>query len=160
MVRYWLVRMKPDVQTDPDNDFWKIGLEENLIAIDWYKLGDITSFSEDDKDALVKKLKRTYPYYSDKKAITAASTILRFEYSIKVDHIALLPTYPEDNDGIIYLIGKVKSPAKYDSGHYLVTRDIEWITSISRNSISEPLKKSLNGRLAVFNIDKPDYRLL
>ncbi|MCG7847896.1 MAG: hypothetical protein MIO93_01775 [ANME-2 cluster archaeon] len=150
--------MRPDVETDPDDDFWKTGQNEGFVGIGWSDLGDMTDFSENDKDALVEKLKETYKNYSDKKkAITAASTILRFLHHIDIHDFVILPTYPKE--GIVYLIGRVKKPAKYNEKHELMTRNVEWIKKVPRERLSNQLKKSLNGRLTIFNVDKHEKEI-
>ncbi len=152
MVRYWTVRMRPDIDTDPDDDFWETGQNEGFVGIGWSDLGDMTRFSEKDKDALIEELKETYPYYSDKKAAIAASTILRFLHHIDFHDFVIMPTYPKKS--IVYLIGRVKKPAKYNKKYEVMTRNVEWIKRVLREGFSEHLKKSLNGRLTIFNIDK------
>jgi len=33
MVRYWLVRMRPDIDTDPEDDFWKLTEDSVLLTL-------------------------------------------------------------------------------------------------------------------------------
>jgi predicted Mrr-cat superfamily restriction endonuclease len=157
MVRYWTVRMRPDIDTDPEDDFWEIGQNEGFVGIGWSDLGDITTFSENDKDSLVEKLEKTYQYYSDIQAITAANQILRFLHHIDIHDFVILPTYPEE--GIVYLIGRVKKPAQYNKKYHVVTRNVDWITRIPRERLSDPLKKSLKGRLTLFNVDQHEKEI-
>ncbi len=169
MVRYWVVRMTCELEEDDDlEDYkipknycfdiedWEIAKSNNFVGIGWSAMGDITKFSEENKDRLIEKYENTYnepPKKSD------VSQILRFVQDIKVGHIVVLPAYPDDEGGIIYLIGKIKSPAYYakkpcDKAYSRVRRDVDWIISVQRARISEPFKNSLNGQLTVYNIDK------
>lgn len=157
MLRYWVVRMTCKSKEDYDLKDWEIAKSKSFVGICWPAMGDLTKFSEENKDRLIEKYKNTYGAPPKK---TDASQILRFVHDIKVGHIIILPTKPEDEENIIiYLIGKIKSPAYYakkprDKAYTRVRRDVEWIKSVQRDSFSEPLKNSLTGQLTVYNIDK------
>lgn len=170
MLRYWVVRMNCELEEDDDlEDYeipknycfdskdWEIAKSKSFVGIGWSAMGDLTKFSEENKDKLIEKYENTYKEPPKK---TDVSQILRFVHDIKVGHIIILPTYPEDEENIIfYLIGKIKSPAYYakkpsDKAYTRVRRDVEWIKSVQRDRFSEPLKNSLNGQLTVYNIDK------
>lgn len=168
MVRFWVVRMTCGLEDDDDledydlpknycfdTEDWEIAKINNFVGIGWSAIGDITKFSEENKDRLIEKYETTYDEPPKKSDI---SQILRFVHDIKVGHIVILPIYPEDEECIIYLMGKIKSHAYYakkphDKAYTRVRRDVEWIKSVPRNNLSEPLKNSLNGHLTVFNID-------
>jgi len=169
MLRYWVVRMTCELEDDDDlEDYeipknycfdsqdWEIGKSESFVGIGWSAMGDLTKFSDENKDRLIEKYENTY---DESPNISDVSQILRFVHDIKDEHIVILPTYPEDEEDIIYLIGMIKSPAYYakkprDNAYTRIRRDVEWIKSVQRDKFSEPLKNSLYGQLTVYNIDK------
>lgn len=149
MVRYWVVKMRPDKEKEPDSDFWEL-TEDDLIAIGWSQLGDTTKSSEYE---LVEMLKAYWPKKSERQISTAKSTIFRFIYKIQIKDIVMVPIYPDFIHLEYYLTGTVESRAQYKEYHKVVTRDVRWLTRIPRNRLSESFKSSLNGQLTVFNID-------
>ncbi|KCZ71325.1 hypothetical protein ANME2D_02052 [Candidatus Methanoperedens nitroreducens] len=169
MVRYWVVRMTCGLEEDDDledyeipknycfdTEDWEIAEISNFVGIGWSAMGDLTKFSEKNKDKLQEIYENTYDVPPKK---TDISQILRFVHDIKAGHIIILPTYPEDDNGIVYKIGKIKSPAYYikkpsDKAYTRVRRDVDWIKNIPRDMLLEPLKNSLNGQLTVFNVDE------
>ncbi len=122
----------------------------NIIAIGWSQLGDTTESSEYE---LVELLEEYWPHYSDRRVSIAKNTILRFINEIQIKDIVMVPIYPNLIHLEYYLTGTVESQAQYNEDHEVLTRSVKWLTRIPRNRVSESFKKSLNGRLTVFNVD-------
>jgi predicted Mrr-cat superfamily restriction endonuclease len=99
--------MTCELEEDDDLEDYEIPKNYyNFVGIGWSAIGDLTKFSEENKDRLIEKYETTYDEPPKKSDV---SQILRFVHDIKVGHIVILPTYPDDEEGIIYSIGKIKS---------------------------------------------------
>jgi len=153
--RYWGVRAK--VRGETDNPDYEICRDNNFVAIGWSELGNLTKFSYNTVELLKQKLKEEGFYDNERARSKAAYQILRFTKEIEKGDVVILPTYPEGP--IIYYIGEVLSDAYYvenpsDEAYSKTRREVKWLAKVSRNNISEKLKRSLFGRGTVFNIDK------
>jgi len=159
MVRYWVVRMTDALFEEIYGiEDWEIAQKNNFVGIAW-SINPI-KFSEENKEIFIERFENIYSQPPGKHDI---SEMLRFVHDIKIDDIVILPTNPDE--GIIYFIGKVKSHAYYlkkivDKAASRTRRNVEWITSVPRKSLSsEPLKNSLHAQLTVFNIDKHEKEI-
>jgi len=162
---------------------WEIAIkaEKPFVGIGWGWVGDLTLYSENDKERLIEKLKSRYEELEDgkyryvfkngDKHVCTERTfsswvgyILSFVNRIELNDIIITPTYPEESDDIIYFIGRVKSPAYYvkksqDGAYVRNRRDVEWLTKVPRERISLQLKKSLESKGTVYNIDKHEEEI-
>ncbi len=160
--RYWVVRAKfleGAYTDDEDNeDDWKICRDNNFVAIGWSKIGDLTKFSYNNVELLKQKLKENWSNTNKYRLSNWTGQILRFVNEIEKGDVVILPTYPQEGL-IIYYIGEVLSDAYYvenpsDEAYSKTRRDVKWLAKISRDDISEKLRRSLFGQMTVFNIDK------
>lgn len=173
MVNYWVVRM---TNTGEDEDIldWKIGQQGNFVGIGWsrsWSIGDLTVFSEDDKERLKEKLenddnRKEYCTEHPRASINWVSYILSFVNRIEVGDVVVLPIYPEYDEiyEIRYLIGKIKGHAYYvenpqDKANAKTRRDVDWFANVPRERLSAQLKKSLESSGTVYNIDKHEEEI-
>ena len=159
--QYWVVRARVGEENSDKYD-WEICRDNNFVAIGWSEIGDLTKFSYDNVELLNQKIKEWKKNVNKYGISNRAYQILRFVNEINEGDIVILPTYIEDDT--IYYIGEVLSDAYYvehpsDGAYSKTRRDVKWLAKVSRDNISEKLKRSLNGEMTVFNIDKHGYEI-
>ena len=135
MREYWLVRPKP-------HNILRIHefLSQNIIAIGWPALGDLTHLS---RENLKDRLKQP-PYALDSYAWGQAyATVDIFVNQMKLGDLVLIP-----NGDDIYF-GRIAGdyhfdPAKADeSNGYPHQRSVEWLSNCGRSALSLDLRSSL-----------------
>ena len=131
----WLVRTNPD-NTNRMKEF----LENNIIAIGWSNLLDLTNMSK--SEILTELSKNNYSCSNVKLGV-----INHFVNNMKVDDLCIIP-----NGDKIY-IAKVKSPYYYNASNindgYPHQRKVEFINKdnpISRASLPDAIRKSLGAQ--------------
>ena len=146
MSNAWLVRPSPHGHNRMNG--FKSG---NFIAIGWPGIGDLTGKTREQ----IKELLSRPPYeYESLELGNAYATVDIFVNQMDIDDLVLVP----DNDDIHFCM--IKSDyyfdAKYDSDSagYSHQREVEWLTSTSRNALPMDLRKSLRVHRATANLSR------
>ncbi len=154
----WVIRPYP-------HDIYRVKdfLNENIIAIGWPGIGDLTGI---DKDELKNRLKNKYKYkYTSNQSLGQnAGVIFRFVNDVKRDDYVLMP------DGPIVYIGKVlKDNYKYNNENdnnvegYPHQREVEWLVdkrAIYRKLLTGRVFDSLKGQQTLFKTYFDDIDLI
>ena len=123
-------------------------IENNLVAIGWNELQDLSQFS--DTKSLKDELKKVYPEYKDSTINMNAGQLFRFLKEFNIGDYVI--TYnPSER---VYWIGKILSEyfRSEDSIEYFNQRKVEWKGQISRDDLSTSTKNSLGSIATIFEI--------
>ena len=124
-------------------------LENNLIAISWSAMGDL-SLLEPDREAFKEKFKSTYPESKPQAIPTSAGMLYRFIHEMQVgDYIV----YPSKFNREIN-IGVVDSGYIYaeSEAHYVQRRKVKWIKHLPRTAFSQGALYEVGSALSLFLI--------
>lgn len=140
-------------------DFWMVRAGEgaylydefeknNLVAIGWNGLGDLTKVSSPEKlKQLVSEI------YSDARPgyiIASAGQVIRFKFEFKKGDNVL--TYnPQER---VYLVGEIIGDYEYSPGilEYSNIRKVKWIGKIGRDKLSTATKNTLGAISTLFKL--------
>ena len=149
----WLIRPRP-IKKNRINEF----LQDNIIAIGWPLLPDLSSKSKEDIKALLLQI---YPdeYRPNSTSLGNVTTIVdTFAHKMKIGDGILAPDEEEVH------VGKIIGEYYYDSSKanlndgYPHQRKVEWVKKISRENLPEDLRKSLRAQLTIVNLkERLDY---
>jgi restriction system protein len=143
----WMVR------AGNDNELADIVQEENVVAIGWVKLGDVSDLKT--RDGVKQRYREVYPEDSSGRVAVNAGQVYRFAQEIQEGDYVL--TYIKSSREL--LIGLVKSPYEHlDDAyldHYHHVRHVEWLKKVSRDDFGPRARNSMGSTLTVFNLD--DY---
>ena len=140
--RMWMVRA--GVRAFLINEF----IENNLVAIGWNELQDLSRFS--DTKSLKDELKKVYPEYKDSTINMNAGQLFRFLNEFNVGDYVI--TY---NPGErVYWIGRISSEYYRSEGsiEYFNQRKVEWKGQVSRDDLSTSTKNSLGSIATIFEV--------
>ena len=150
-----------------DTDAWKIGFDNNFVAIGWAYLGDPVSLNIEDlvenmKTGLEAKPLGNGEYEVDygegpkvkkeKSFVNDAHAIRRFIDEVQKGDIMILPRYEEEYSDLWgYCIGRVTSDFSYhpenrqeDQEWYGTRWDVEWLKEVPKTQVSEKLRRSID----------------
>ena len=143
----WVVRAGGEDQPDVSPVFW----DASVAAIGW-GTGDLSQVSN--REEIKDRLRHVYPDWNNRKLGAIAGNIYRFVHKISVGDLIVTPQ-PEGGSDV--LIG-------YCAGHYeyrpgLVVNDddvrtVNWRKKVTREDLSERLRKSLVTALTVYCISE------
>ena len=143
----WMVR------AGNDNELAEIVQEENVVAIGWENMGDVSDLEtrEDFKD----RYREANPDASRWRVSINGGQIYRFTQEIQEGDYVL--TYMKASREV--LIGLIEGPYEYlDEGyldHYHHVRRVQWLKKVSRDDFGPRARNSMGSSLTVFNLD--DY---
>ena len=142
----WMVR------AGNDNELADIVQEENVVAIGWSDMGDLSDLKT--REAFKQRYREAYPEASEGRLNVNAGQIYRFVREIQEGDYVL--TYIKASREI--LIG-VAGPYQYREKayleHYPHVRTVEWCSIVSRDDFGVRARNSMGSTLTVFNLD--DY---
>ena len=146
-MRAWVVRAGGEDQPDVSQDFW----DASVAAIGW-GTGDLSQVSN--REEIKDRLRRLYPDWNNQRLGTVAGNICRFVHEISVGDLIVTPQ-PEGGSDV--LIGCCAGHYEYRPG--LVVNDddvrtVNWWKKVTRDDLSEPLRKSLVTALTVYSVSK------
>lgn len=143
----WMVR------AGNDNELADIVQEENIVAIGWMKLGDISSLKT--REDVKQRYRDAYLEDSSGRLAVNAGQVYRFAQEIQEGNYVL--TYIKSSREI--LIGLVESQYEHlDDAyldHYPHVRRVKWLKRVSRDDFGPRARNSMGSTLTVFNLD--DY---
>ena len=99
-------------------------LKDNLIAIGWYQMGDLSKI-QPDRDSFKKKYMKTYPDAKNGSIATGAGMLYRFCHEIQVGDYVVFPSKSNREVNI----GIVDGDYVYDPNQeeYVQTRKVKWL---------------------------------
>lgn len=143
----WMVR------AGNDNELADIVREENVVAIGWAKLGDVSNLKT--RDDVKRSYREVYPEDSSGRVSVNAGQVYRFAQEIQESDYVL--TYIKSSREV--LIGLVESPYEHVDDayldHYAHVRHVNWLKKVSRDDFGPRARNSMGSTLTVFNLD--DY---
>lgn len=140
----WMVR-------NPGGQHAQLLTKNRFVGIGWDLLGGeaLTGETPADFYALIQ---RFYPEYKPQQVITAGRQVFNFVREMKIGDTVVTYDSPTRN----YLVGRVIGPAVLqnhsdaESELFHIIRPVEWISEISRDSLSIHARNSLGSTLTVF----------
>ena len=143
----WMVR------AGNDTELADIVREENVVAIGWPKMGDLSDLTT--REEFKQRYRKIYPKAAEGRVGVHAGQLYRFTRVIQEGDYVL--TYLTDSREV--LIGVVKGPYHYREDayldHYPHVRPVEWLNRVSRDAFGSRARKALGSIMTVFNLD--DY---
>jgi restriction system protein len=126
--------------------------KDNVVAIGWHELGDLSSFIND-REGIKKLLRKHLPHKTNHSINAIAGQIYRFLHEVTIsDVVVFLPL------GSPYAyIGKVASDYIYDpasSPDYPNQRKVSGYKQVLRQYLSDDAKKEIKASLSLFTISK------
>ena len=117
------------IHTQDDNLF----LKDNLIAIGWRKMGDLSQI-EANRDAFKEKYTATYPDVKKGSIATGAGMLYRFCYEAQIGDYVVFPSKINREVNI----GIVEGDYVYDLSQpeYVQTRKVKWLKHLPRTAFS------------------------
>jgi restriction system protein len=122
-------------------------LKKDCIAIDWPKMGDLSSL-QPFRDAFKSKLREVYPDIKSDAVSTIAGKLFRFVHEMKEGDIV---AYPSKRDRHIH-IGRVDGSYRYDLTDesiqkvgYPNRRAVTWLRSVPRTHFSQGALHEIGG---------------
>lgn len=107
MRRIWVIAPAPSEEVNIFEKAWEYDLKNNVIAIGWGKLGDISSFTE---EQLKVKIEQSYPEYKQGQKTWSFNSLWNFWHNIQIDDIVIA----RKGRKRIAAIGKVTKTAFYN----------------------------------------------
>lgn len=121
---------------------------QNLIAIGWYEMGDLSSLPAD-RDAFHKKYEETYPSAKKQTVAVSSATVYRFFHEARPGDYVIYPSRP---DRQIY-IGRIEGGCYYVSGqHYCNRRPVKWLKTLPRTAFSQGALYEIGSALTFFRV--------
>lgn len=135
------------IHTKDDNLF----LKENVVAIGWNEMGDISDI-QNDREKLKQKFPLVYPNKKPGAAPTACGQIYRFINDVQIgDYIV----FPSKSDRKVN-IGQITGEHYYQSEnkeHYPRRRSVKWLkTGIPRTSFSQGALYEIGSAMTFFTV--------
>lgn len=144
-----------------DNSIWgihagktgdtdKLFLTNNLVALGWVKMGDLSSINAN-RESFMAKLKEVYP---DKKARAISidtGQLYRFVHEMKKDDLVV---YPSKIDKLIHVgrvTGEYRCNTEKEPG-YPHQRSVEWLNSYLRTHFTQGALYEIGSAMSFFSI--------
>jgi restriction system protein len=141
------------VRAGDDNELADVVEQENVVAIGWREVGDVTDL--DSREEFKERYRRVFPEHSSGRLAVNAGQIYRFVREIENGDYAL--TYLKSTREV--LIGLVQGPYQYVDepylGKYPHVHQVKWLAKVSRDDFGQRARNSMGSTLTVFNLD--DY---
>lgn len=133
------------IHTQDDNLF----LKENLIAIGWHEMGDLSKIDAN-RDAFKEKYTATYPDAKKGSIATGAGMLYRFCYEAQVGDYVVFPSKINREVNI----GIVESDYVYDSSQpdYVQTRKVKWMKHLPRTAFSQGALYEIGSAMSFFTV--------
>lgn len=133
------------IHTQDDNLF----LKENLIAIGWHEMGDLSKI-EATRDAFKEKYTATYPDAKKGSIATGAGMLYRFCYEMQVGDYVVFPSKVNREVNI----GVVEGSYVYDFSQpdYVQTRKVKWLKHLPRTAFSQGALYEIGSAMSFFTV--------
>lgn len=125
-------------------------LRENVIALGWCDLGDLSKIPPD-RDSFKVAVSRAYPDKSVGAVANNAGQLFRFVHEIAMSDIV---AYASKQDRMIH-IGRVTSAYRYDPTivpKYWNLRSVEWLRHVPRTKFTQGALYEIGSALSLFQI--------
>lgn len=140
-----------------DKKFWGIHttddllfLNNNLIAIGWHEMGDITDI-QSDRELLKQKYPAVYPQDKPGAAPNACGQIFRFINEVQIGDYVVFPSKYNRKINI----GEITGDATYDlnGGNYPRRRTVKWLKKeLPRTSFSQGALYEIGSAMTFFSV--------
>ena len=144
----WMVRAGSHGQQE------EIALEENIVAIGWREMGDLSGISS--KSLLENKYENVFPNTKPKASSNMSNQIWRFKSEIEIEDWVVLPLKRRPAIAIGRIVSDYGFTDQYgpEIGHY---RKVEWLTKdMPRSEFKQDLLYSMGAFLTVCKIQRND----
>ena len=133
------------IHTYDDNLF----LKDNLIAIGWYQMGDLSKIKPD-RESFKKKYMKTYPDAKKGSIATGAGMLYRFCHEIQVGDYVVFPSKSNREVNI----GIVDGDYVYDPNQedYVQTRKVKWLKHLPRTAFSQGALYEIGSAMTLFTV--------
>lgn len=133
------------IHTLDDNLF----LKENVIAIGWNEIGDLSKIASD-REAFKKKYIETYPDDKKMKVATSAGMLYRFAHEVQIGDYIVFPSKinREINIGIVES-NYIYNP---DTESYVQQRQVKWLKHIPRTAFSQGALYEIGSAMSFFSV--------
>lgn len=133
------------IHTQDDNLF----LKDNLIAIGWRDMGDLSQI-EASRDAFKEKYLQTYPDAKKGSVATGAGVLYRFCYEAQAGDYIVFPSKSNREVNI----GVVEGDYVYDSlqREYVQTRKVKWLKHLPRMAFSQGALYEIGAAMSFFSV--------
>jgi len=132
----------------------EVAIDNNLVAIGWEELGDISSVA--DKESLLSLYNQIYPGEKPRAVSNKANQIWRFAKEIKIGDYVVLPLKTEP----VIAIGQVTGEYEFNStisDEVRHIRRVKWLTTdMPRTRLKQDLLYSLGAFMTVCRIQRND----
>ncbi|OBX09559.1 restriction endonuclease [Gallibacterium genomosp. 3] len=133
------------IHTKDDNLF----LRENLIAIGWREMGDLSKINAN-RDAFKEKYIIAYPDAKKGNIATGAGILYRFCYEAQIGDYIVFPSKSNREVNI----GVIDSDYVYDSSQleYVQTRKVKWLKHLPRTVFSQGALYEIGSAMSFFTV--------
>lgn len=133
------------IHTLDDNLF----LKENVIAIGWNEIGDLSKIAPD-SDAFKKKYTETYPDAKKMGIATSAGMLYRFAHEVQIGDYIVFPSKINREINI----GTVESNYIYepDTESYVQQRKVKWLKHLPRTAFSQGALYEIGSAMSFFSV--------
>lgn len=137
------------IHTQDENLF----LNENVIAIGWGAVGDLSAIAPD-REAFREKMSSTYPDKSKQSIATQNGQVFRFVHEVQIGDYVV---FPSKSDRMIN-IGTIEGDYYYypeameKLGEYVNRRKVKWLKHIPRMSFSQGALYEAGSAMSLFTI--------
>lgn len=133
------------IHTKDDNLF----LRENLIAIGWREMGDLSKIDAN-RDAFKEKYIIAYPDAKKGNIATGAGILYRFCYEAQIGDYIVFPSKSNREVNI----GVIDSDYVYDSSQleYVQTRKVKWLKHLPRTVFSQGALYEIGSAMSFFTV--------
>lgn len=134
-----------EIHTLDDNLF----LKENVIAIGWNEIGDLSKIAAD-RDAFKKKYMNTYPDDKKMKVATSAGMLYRFVHEVQIGDYIVFPSKVNREINI----GTVEGDYIYDpdAERYVQQRKVKWLKHFPRTAFSQGALYEVGSAMTFFSV--------
>lgn len=129
----------------------RLFLDENVIAIGWKAMGDLSTIKQD-KDSFKEKYKTVYPSASKNSVGNCVGSLFRFAVEMKVGDIVVFPSKCNREINI----GKVESEYFFDGSEaeYVQKRKIKWLKHLPRTAFTQGALYEVGAFTSCFSVSK------
>lgn len=125
-------------------------IKENIIAIGWKELNDLSKINPKSREGFTKHYEKTYPGSKKMSVAQCVGQLYRFIYEVQIGDYIVFPT--KHNRSIN--IGQVVGEYYYDEKekYFINKRNVKWIKTLPRTSFSQGALYEVGSFLTIFKI--------
>lgn len=151
-MKTWMVR------AGTGGRFFELFKEENLVAIGWRDVGNLSNYKS--RDEVFTRVRSVYPESKDQQVMMAASQLYRFAKEFKIGDRVI--TY--DSGGRRYLCGTIDGDYKHvptsEDEELQNVRSVNWSHEKPRDELSSQARNTLGAISTIFAISEEVSRQL